>query len=191
MLKHLGTVTLQTKSLILRKLTMDDAHDVFYHWTSDRIITSGRHDHKTVEQTKEALEKWIKCYEKDDYYEWGIELKENNEIIGAISTINNNEGVYSCEIAYNISKYHRNKGYTTEALISVLMFLIEKVGYNRIHGGHLIDNPASGRVMEKAGMKYEGTLRQNSKNMNGDIVDSKIYSLIKDDLENKVREHCT
>jgi len=109
--------------------------------------------------------------------------KSNNEIIGAICTINHNEEIKSCEIAYNISKHYRNKGYMTEALYCVLRFLINEVGYNRIKGGHFADNPASGRVMEKAGMRYEGTLRQNEKNMNGDIVDGKIYSLIKDDIK--------
>jgi ribosomal-protein-alanine N-acetyltransferase len=182
-LKHLGTINLETKRLILRKLAVDDANDVFQHWTSDSIIMWRNGVHKSVEQTKEEMEKWIKCYKKNNYYEWGIELKENNEIIGAICTINNNEEVKSCEIAYNISKHHRHKGYMTEALYCVLRFLINEIGYNRIGSGHLADNPASGRVMEKAGMKYEGTLRQDGINMNGDIVDSKKYSIIKDDIK--------
>jgi len=183
MLNHLGTINLETKRLFLRKLTTDDANDVFYHWTSDPIIMWVQGVHKSVEKTKEEIKNWIKCYDKKDYYEWGIELKENNEILGAICTINNDEETESCEIAYNISKHYRNKGYMTEALYCILRFLINEVGYNRIEGGDLVDNPASGRVMEKAGMKYEGTLRQNGKNINGDFVDEKIYSLIKDDIK--------
>jgi ribosomal-protein-alanine N-acetyltransferase len=183
MLKHLGTINLETERLILRKLSIRDAQDVFYHWTNDPNIMWAWGVHESVEQTKEEMEKWIKNYEKKDYYEWGIETKENNEIIGAICTINNVEETKSCEIAYNISKLYRNKGYMTETLFCILRFLINEVGYNRIGGGHLSDNPESGRVMEKAGMKYEGTLRKNAKNINGDIVDSKIYSLIKDDIK--------
>jgi ribosomal-protein-alanine N-acetyltransferase len=183
MLNHLGTINIETKRLCLRKLSIDDARDVFHHWTGDSLIMWRNGVHKSLEQTTKEMKKWIKCYEKKEYYEWGIELKENHEIIGAICTINNDEETKSCEIAYNISKFHRNKGYMTETLFCILRFLINEIGYNRIRGGHFVDNPASGRVMEKAGMKYEGTLRQNGKNMNGDIVDSKIYSLIKDDIQ--------
>jgi RimJ/RimL family protein N-acetyltransferase len=183
MLNHLGTINIETKRLILRKLSINDAQNVFYHWTSDPNIMWAWGVHESVEQTKEEMAKWIKNYVKKDYYEWGIETKENNEIIGAICTINNVEEIKSCEIAYNISKLHRNKGYMTETLFCILRFLINDVGYNRIGGGHLSDNPESGRAMEKAGMKYEGKLRQNARNMNGDIVDSKIYSLIKDDIK--------
>ena len=181
MIKHLGTIRMETERLILRELKIDDAIDVFNHWTSDINIMWVGGIHKSIEETKEKMIEWIKCYKKLDYYEWGIELKENNEIVGTICTINNKEKTKSCEIAYNISKYHRNKGYMTEALNCVLNFLINEIGYNRIAGGHLADNPASGRIMEKVGMKYEGTLRQDGINMNGQIVDSKKYSIIKDD----------
>jgi ribosomal-protein-alanine N-acetyltransferase len=116
---------------------------------------------------------------------WVWNLRENKEVIGSICAINNNEEVKSCGLGYQISKRYRNKGYTTEALIRVLKFLIEEIGYNRIQGGHFSDNPASGRVMEKAGMKYEGTLRQNCRNKDGVPVDSKIYGLIKDDITGK------
>ena len=183
MLKHLGTINLETKRLNLRKLTMDDVSDVFNNWMGDPDIMWAWGVCKSIEETRGRMEGLIKDYEKINNYEWGIELKENKEIIGSICAINNDEKIKSCALGYQISKYHRNKGYTTEALTCILKFLIEKIGYNRIQGGHFSDNPASGRVMEKAGMKYEGTLRQNCNNKNGELIDSRIYSLIKDDMK--------
>jgi len=89
----------------------------------------------------------------------------------------------SCEIAYTLSKAYWNKGYAKEALYSVLRYLINNEGYNRVQGGHFNDNPASGKVMEKAGMKYVGILRQNNINWKtGKFIDTKIYSMIKSDL---------
>jgi len=76
-MNHLGTINLETKRLFLRKLTTDDANDIFYHWTSDPIIMWVHGVHKSVEKTKEEIGNWIKCYDKKDYYEWGIELKDN------------------------------------------------------------------------------------------------------------------
>ena len=183
MLNHLGTINLETERLILRRLTINDAADAFNNWMSEPVIMWAWGVHKSVEQSKEKITELIECYQNLDNYEWGIELKENNEIIGSICAINNNEKVKSCSIGYQISKRYRNKGYMTEALSCILKFLINEVGYNRIGGGHFVDNPASGRVMEKAGMKYEGTRRQDSINMNGELVDSKIYSIIKDDIK--------
>jgi ribosomal-protein-alanine N-acetyltransferase len=182
MLKHLGSINLETERLILRKLTINDVEDAFHNWMSDLEIMWAWGVHKTVEETKEKMETLIKDYENMDNYEWGIQLKENNEVIGSICALNNNEKIKSCELGYQISKYHRNKGYATEALISVLEYLIKEIGYNRIQGGHFSDNPASGKVMEKAGMKYEGTLRQNSKNKNGILVDSQIYGILRQDI---------
>ena len=70
-----------------------------------------------------------------------------------------------------------------EALKSILEFLLTEVNYNRVEGGHFSDNPASGRVMEKSGMKYEGTLRQSNINWKtGKFIDSKLYGIIKNDL---------
>ena len=181
-MNHLGPKDIETKRLLLRKYVLEDAEDIF-----GNIMSTGVHinnSHKTLDETKNALVDWIKDYEKIDFYEWAIELKINKKIIGLICTINNNEKLKSCEIAYEISRNYWNNGYATEALYYVLRYLINDVGYNRIKGGHFIDNPASGRVMEKAGMRYEGTLRQDCINeKTGKFIDSKIYSIIKDDLK--------
>jgi ribosomal-protein-alanine N-acetyltransferase len=181
-MKHLGTKIIETENLLLRKYVLNDAEDIFNNIMSDKEIT--QNPHKTIEQTKDEINNWIKKYKETNYYEWAIELKNKKKIIGLICTINVNEQTKSCEIAYTISQKYWNKGYATEALYYVLRFLINDVGYNRIQGGHLIDNPASGRVMEKAGMKYEGTLRQDTINWKtGKLIDSKIYSIIKDDIK--------
>jgi ribosomal-protein-alanine N-acetyltransferase len=181
-MKHLGTKNIETERLLLRKYVFDDAEVLFNNLMSDE--ENNKYSHKTLEQTKNELINWIEEYEKPDYYEWAVELKYNREIIGLICTINNDEETNSCEIAYTFSKYYWNNGYATEALYYVLRYLINEVGYNRIQGGHLVDNHASGRVMEKAGMKYEGTLRQDTVNWKtGKLIDSKIYSIIKNDIK--------
>jgi len=182
MLNHLGTINLETENLLLRKLTINDTPNYFKHITSDPDIMWVWGVHNTIDKTYEWIEKIIKNYEKINEYEWGIELKENKEVIGSICIVKTNEEIKSGSLGYQISKHYRNKGYMTEALVCVLNYLINKIGYNRIEGGHSSDNPASGRVMEKAGMKYEGTLRQDGKNKNGILVNGIIYSLIKEDI---------
>lgn len=86
-----------------------------------------------------------------------------------------------CEIGYCIGKAFWNQGIVTEAFKAIIKFALEEVGFNRITGRHHIDNPASGKVMEKCGLQYEGHLRQILKNKFGEFVDCKYYSILKDE----------
>ncbi|MEZ5317376.1 MAG: GNAT family N-acetyltransferase [Vicinamibacterales bacterium] len=63
------------------------------------------------------------------------------------------------EIGYWIGRPHWNRGYATEAARAVVAFGFEAFDLHRIQGRHLTRNPASGRVLVKAGLTYEGTLR--------------------------------
>lgn len=69
-----------------------------------------------------------------------------------------------------------------EALKAVMDYLFDVAGMNRVVATHDVNNPKSGRVMDKAGMKYEGTLRQAGLNMQG-ICDSVYHSMIRSDRE--------
>ena len=69
-----------------------------------------------------------------------------------------------------------------EALMAVADYLFDVVGIKRLMATHDVNNPKSGRVMQKAGMKYEGTLRQAGYNMQG-ISDASVYSIIRSDRE--------
>jgi ribosomal-protein-alanine N-acetyltransferase len=63
------------------------------------------------------------------------------------------------EMGYWIGVPYWNQGYCTEAAESVLRHGFEDLGLHRIHASHLTRNPGSGRVMQKIGMTYEGSLR--------------------------------
>ncbi|MGH7606314.1 MAG: GNAT family N-acetyltransferase [Gemmatimonadales bacterium] len=65
------------------------------------------------------------------------------------------------ELGYWIGRPFWNRGFATEAARAVIAFGFEVLGLNRIHASHLTRNPASGRVLVKAGMRFEGTLRQH------------------------------
>ena len=68
----------------------------------------------------------------------------------------------------------------TEALARVIDYTFESMDINRIEAQHELDNPASGRVMEKCGMRKEGVLRQRLYNK-GKFVDVALYAILKDD----------
>ena len=69
-----------------------------------------------------------------------------------------------------------------DAIREVMRYLFDEVGMNRVGACHDSNNPKSGRVMQKAGMKYEGTLRGAGRNNQG-IMDEVWYGLLKADRE--------
>ena len=180
-MEHKGTKRIETERLILRRLTTEDAEGMFNNWASDAEVTKYLTwpTHKSVEVTKSLLEKWVDDYQTNDYYQWCIELKEIGQPIGSISAVGIDESVGDIEIGYCIGRKFWNKGITTEAFKAVIDFFFNEVGANRISGVHDVNNPSSGRVMEKCGLKYEGRRIKAARNQQG-ICDVDIYGLVKE-----------
>ena len=181
-MKHLGTVTLETDRLILRRFRLDDAMDMYRNWASDpdvtKFLTWPTYDNP--EMAKGIMQLWESGYEKADFYQWAIELKEINQPIGSISVVHMNEQVCSAEIGYCIGKNWWHQGIMSEALGRVIGFLFNDVGMNRIEAKHDMNNPNSGKVMQKCGMRLEGIHRQADRNNQG-ICDVALYAILKSD----------
>jgi [ribosomal protein S5]-alanine N-acetyltransferase len=185
-MEHLGTKELETKRLILRRFTINDAEFIFKNWASDDEVTKYLTwpSHKNINETISIREKWMKEYEKKDFYQWAIVFKEINEPIGSISVVKQSDDIKMVHIGYCIGKKWWNKGITSEALKTLIKFFLEDVGVNRIESRHDPNNPNSGKVMVKCGMKYEGHMRQADKNNQG-IVDYVEYGILAEDYFGK------
>ena len=181
MLTHKGTVTIETERLILRKAWMEDAEPMFRNWANNPEVTKFLTwpIHESIEVTRNLLANWVESYQKDDYYQWMIVLKETGEPIGSllVSTLGRAE---SAHVGYCIGKKWWHRGIMTEALRAVINFLFDQVGYHRVESLHDPNNPHSGDVMKKCGMKYEGTLREADRNNQG-ICDACYYGLLADE----------
>lgn len=125
---------------------------------------------------------WITEYDNNENYNWAIELKEKGCIIGSLALMNIDNHNENCEIGYSIGKEWWNKGIMTEAFSEVIKFAFKEVGFERITGRHHVDNIASGSVMKKCGLIYEGTLRNIHKINTGVLVDCKYYSILKEEF---------
>ena len=182
MLTHRGTQTIETSRLILRKAQMDDALPMFHNWASDPEVTKFLTwpTYQAVDTAYPVLETWIREYEKDNFYLWMIELKEIQQPIGSISVVGQNKNIDSAEIGYCIGKHWWHRGIMSEALGTVMDYLFDEVGFQRLHARHDPRNPNSGAVMRKCGMRYEGTTRQSDRNNQG-ICDAVHYALLKRD----------
>lgn len=181
-MKNVGTQKIITDRLILRRFTLDDAENMFNNWANDPEVTKYLRwpPHLNIGVTTKLLDEWIGCYNDLAYYSWAIALRETDIVIGSIGIMGVSEVDESGEIGYCMGKKWWCKGLMTEALKAVISFSFEQSGFNRLEADHSVNNPASGRVMQKAGMTLEGIARQKYK-ANLGFQDCKVYSVIKDD----------
>ncbi len=175
-MKHRGTVELVIERLKLRRFVIEDAED-FYNMCSKEQVTRflSYQPHPDVGHTKELLKSWIEKYEDLSVYHWAIEY--GGHVIGSIGTDKNDDECRSCSLGWQLDFPYWNKGFMTEAAKAVISFL-EEEGYIRISSCHDVENPASGKVMQKAGMKLEGVLLCNGRRRDGSLYDLAVYSYI-------------
>ena len=182
-LTHKGTVTLETERLILRRFTVEDADVMFRNWASDPEVAryTTWEPHPDAAFTRTLLSMWVAGYAEASVYNWCITLKESGEPIGSIGTVGMAEAHLSVEVGYCVSRAMWGKGVMPEALRAVMAFLFNEVQVNRIAAKHDIRNAKSGRVMEKCGMQYEGTMREIMFTK-GEFATGKLYAIVKSDI---------
>lgn len=181
-MNHKGTVILETKRLILRRFTFDDAEAMFHNWANDINVTKYLRwsPHSDLSVSQAVIDDWITQYEKPNYYSWAIVIKDSDEPIGSIGVVEQRDDIKMVQIGYCIGCNWWRHGYTSEAFAELIRFFFEDVGVNRIESMHDPSNPNSGRVMQKCGLQYEGTLRQSDISIRG-ICDGVRYAILAED----------
>ncbi len=179
-----GTKRIETERLILRRYVVEDAEDMYKNWASDPEVTAflSWPTHADVSVTKGILENWVSHYDEGRTYNWGITLKGNDHVIGNIAVVERSERTCSYELGYCLGRGYWGRGIMPEALRAVIQYLFaEEKDLNRVYASHDLRNKKSGRVMEKAGMHYDGSLRASKKNNHG-FHDTAYYSILRSDL---------
>ena len=173
--------TLKTPRLILRRIAMRDAKDIFAY-SSD--VEVARHvlwsAQRSVSEARDYCRYMLRRYRADEPSSWGIIEQETERLVGTIGYMAYSEENASVEVGYSLARWCWNKGYTTEALARVIDYTFDATDINRIEAQHELDNPASGRVMEKCGMRREGVLRQRLYNK-GKFVDVALWAILRAD----------
>ena len=183
-MNHAGTARLETRRLILRPFTETDAPAMYRNWASDdevtRFLTWPTHPSEDV--TRQLLALWTSEYRNPAAYNWAIELKQIGEPIGSLAVVRMNEAIAEAELGYCMGRAWWGRGLMPEAGRAVIDYLFDTVGFNRICAGHDVENPKSGRVMQKLGMRPEGVLRQSGRNNQG-VADMAVYAILREDRE--------
>ncbi|KXT82501.1 GNAT family N-acetyltransferase [Streptococcus panodentis] len=173
---------LETERLLLRPVTLDDAESMFAY-ASDEENT--RYVFLTNQSLQETRNNIAAIYLASPLGRWGIELKGNGKFIGTIDLHKVDAELKKAAIGYVINKTYWNQGLATEANRAVIRLAFEKLGMNKLVAVHDRDNPASGRVMEKSGMRFshEEPYAKLDKHREGRIVTRCHYVLTKEEYE--------
>ncbi|MGD1019509.1 MAG: GNAT family N-acetyltransferase [Verrucomicrobiia bacterium] len=174
--------TLETGRLVLRPFELSDAPRVQL-LAGDRAVAATT---KNIPHPYEdgMAEQWIGAhqerFERGRGVVFAITRKDGGELIGAIG-LTLNLAQESAELGYWIGKAYWGRGYCTEAGDAVLRYAFGELRLHRVHAHHFANNPASGRVMQKLGMRHEGRLRQQIKKWD-EFFDVDAYGILRSDL---------
>ena len=182
---HLGTVTLETPRLLLRRFTAEDALMIFANWAHDCTVTQyltwSAHD--CVQDTEALLAEWLSRYSDPAFYHWAIVLKSLGQPVGTVSAVRVHSDTEQIEVGYCLGRQWWHQRIMSEALQAVLRFWLLRCGINQVEGVHDTDNPRSGAVMQRCGMTFEGILRQAGRRIDGRLADLAIYSILAEDFQ--------
>lgn len=170
-----GTRRLQTDRLVLRRLTVGDAQQVHDNWASDPEVTQFLRwpTHSSVDVSRAIVGAWVDSYDDPGTFNWGIELIEDETLIGQTSVVEQDLSVGLVNVGYVVGRRWWGRGYCTEALVAVTGYLFAVAQANKVEASHDPANVASGRVMEKAGMVTEGLRRASC--LSGSTIRDQIY----------------
>jgi [ribosomal protein S5]-alanine N-acetyltransferase len=170
----------ETKRLVLRMPRMDDAAAIFAGWAQDPEVTQYLtwRPHERIEQTQEFVRICLLAWENQTRFPYMITLKENGEVIGMIDP--RIEGT-KVGIGYGAARAYWGKGYVTEATRAVIDWAFHQPSIFRVYATTDVENVASQRVLEKAGMQCEGILRKYilHPNISDQPRDSYMYAVVK------------
>ena len=179
--------TIRTKRLTLRAAKMNDAEDLYEYSRDPAVAKHVLWDaHTSIHQTRAYIRYLIRQYKNGQPSSFVISITETGKVVGTIGFMWIQQENRSAEVGYSLSRAYWNQGIMTEALTALLDFGFLKLNLNRIEAQHESDNPASGRVMAKAGMSFEGRLRQRIYNK-GRFADVDLYSILRQEYMSRKR----
>lgn len=171
---------LSTERLLLRPLKMTDAPTI-QRLAGDEAIA--RYTlHIPHPYLNGAAEEFIAHTQENlasgEAYTFAIIRCEDERLLGATGmSIHQHD---KAEIGYWMGVPYWGQGYMTEAVMRLIQFGFEDLKLNRIYATYFVENGASRRVMEKAGMYYEGTFRQAYRK-NGRYIDAGLCAILRSD----------
>lgn len=166
---------LETVRLKLRKISLDDAEDMFLLRTNKEAM---KYIHKPKLNSIDDAKELIIKMNDPDRIQWGIALKTENTFIGTIGYHRIIKEHYRAEIGYMLHPDYWNTGMMSEALTAVIDFGLNKMNLHSIEAIINPGNSVSRMILKKYNFIKEAYFKENFF-FEGKFLDSEVYSLLK------------
>jgi len=175
--------TISTTRVTLRPFSLTDAREVQRMAGNIKIAQmTGTVPHPYLDGMAETwISKHADNFANGDGICWAIEDANSKKLVGCISFMLS-KAHKKAEAGYWVGEEFWGKGYCTEAMNIGIEFSFKHFDLNKITSRHLAQNPASGKVMIKAGMTQEGFLKQEIFR-HGSYSDLVVYGLLRSEWE--------
>lgn len=182
--------TLDTPRLRLRRQQLSDAALHHQRLARDPAVAAGMlwDPQPDPAAARAELKRTLAGYAAGRLYRWAIALRETDEEIGVIQLLRFDEEANTASFAYMLGRDFWGRGYAAEALAAVLDFAFTRMGLARVEADHFAGNPASGRAMEKAGMRRLGVL-PGKYQKHGVAHDAVLYAVTRQEFYEKRGDH--
>lgn len=172
---------IETKRLILRKMTNDDANSILKYLSDQEVMKYyGLEPFKTVDEALSEISWYQSIQNNKTGMRWGITVKGEGEVIGSCGFHNTVSQHYRTEIGFELSKEHWGQGIASEAIEAIIKYGFEHLKLQRIEALIEPPNMPSQKLVEKLGFVREGLLRSYEFTC-GKFDDLYMYSLLKGD----------
>lgn len=169
-------VVLKSKNIVLRKARLGDAKAIYELQKDKDTIKNFMSVPKSVSEVKKDIEGQVS--NKKKFGVWFV-IEFKGEVAGEITVHQEDpKNKTKAKISYWVAKKFRGNGIATRSVKLVTSYAFKKFKLVRIRGNVRTFNKASARVLEKAGYKYEGTLRKNNFK-NGRYLDDMVWAVVK------------
>lgn len=174
-------MVMETERLRLRRFEEKDLDD-FHDYAKDPQVgpPAGWKPHESLEESREILNAFMRS---EDIF--ALVEKETGRVIGSMGLHEDRKRDYkgAIMIGYAMASTHWGRGLMLEGVCELLKYAFQELNTEIISAYHYPFNRRSGRVLEKAGFRFEGTLRLASVLPDGTIVDDVCYSMMRSEFE--------
>jgi RimJ/RimL family protein N-acetyltransferase len=175
-------VTIETERLILREFGRDDQESAHEYAVDPEVYRYMPWGPNTEDETSAFVERAVASRHQDPRlrFELAVTLRETGRLIGGGGIRAADECFRTADMGYCLRRDAWGRGLATEAAAGLIEFGFSQLGVHRIWATCDTGNVRSARVLEKAGMKLEGTMRDDTW-LRGHWRSSRLYSILDDE----------
>ena len=171
--------TIEADRLVLRWLTDADVPALFAVFSDPEVMRYWSHGPlPDMAAAADLLTRIHKHFAERTLFQWGVALRETDEVIGTCTLSSLNPAHRRAEIGYALGRRHWGRGYMAEALPQLLRFAFGTLGLHRVEADVDPRNARSVRSLERLGFRREGLMRERY-HLGGELQDALILGLLR------------